>query len=373
MSIQIVRLSEDARLLDAMADWFSARWGIPREAYAESMAECVRQSGFVPEWYAATDGDRIVAGLGVIENDFHDRKDLTPNVCAVYTDPDYRGRGLAGKLLARAESDARRAGIDVLYLATEHTSFYERYGWRFQCMAREADGHQTRLYRFDTADCPRGRSDFRVVDLETYYRRGVFRHFTEDCRCSTSVTYSVDVTALRDFSLRTGTKFYLNFLYVLSKALNSREDYRLQWNGKTKQLIAYDRIHPTQYVFHEDTETFTVVYTEYLEDYEAFYRNALADVERAKQTREYGLDARNHPNWFDASFIPWISYDSLNIELPDGNLFFNPIVNWGKYREEGGRLRMPVTVRLNHAAADGYLVAKAFLLIEQEIAALARK
>ena len=24
----------------------------------------------------------------------------------------------------------------------------------------------------------------------------------------------------------------------------------------------------------------------------------------------------NHPNWFDASYISWLSYDSLNIELP---------------------------------------------------------
>ena len=372
MGITIARLSEDAGLLDAMADWFSARWNIPRKVYAQSMAACVRGEGFVPEWYAAMEGDRVVAGLGVIENDFHDRRDLTPNVCAVYTDPEYRNRGLAGALLSRAASDARSEGIDTLYLVTEHTSFYERYGWRFLCMAREADGHETRLYRLDTEKCPRGVSDFRVVDLETYYRRGIFRHFTRDCRCSTSITHTVDVTALRDFSRRTGTKFYLNFLYVLSKALNSRQDYRLQWDGRTNRLIAYDRIHPTQYVFHEDTETFTVVYTEYAEDYAAFYRNAESDVERAKKTREYGLDAKNHPNWFDASFIPWISYDSLNVELPDGNLYFNPIVNWGKYRLEGERALMPVTVRLNHAVADGYLVSKVFLLIEEEIAALSR-
>ncbi len=57
----------------------------------------------------------------------------------------------------------------------------------------------------------------------------------------------------------------------------------------------------------------------------------------------------------------------MNIELPDGYLFFAPIVNWGKYREEKGKLMMPVTVRLNHAVADGYLVAKVFLLLEEEI------
>ena len=87
---------------------------------------------------------------------------------------------------------------------------------------------------------------------------------------------------------------------------------------QTEELICYDVINPTQYVFHDDTETFTLVYTEYCEDYAAFYANALQDAEKAKKTREYGLDMENHPNWFDASCIPWLSYDSLHIELPDG-------------------------------------------------------
>ncbi len=211
---------------------------------------------------------------------------------------------------------------------------------------------------------------YRVIDRETYYRKGVFRHFSEDCKCSTSMTARVDVTGLAAWSKRTGTKFYLNFLYILTKVLNAREDYRMGYLWQTGELICWDRIHPTQYVFHEDTETCTPVYTRWDEDYQRFYAGALRDVEAAKQTREYGLDMANHPNWFDASYISWLSYDALNIELPDGHLFFAPIVNWGRYREEGGRLVMPVSVRLNHAVADGYLLANVFRLLEREIKAL---
>ena len=209
--------------------------------------------------------------------------------------------------------------------------------------------------------------DYKVIDQDQYYRKGVFRHFSEDCKCSVSMTARVDVTDLAAWSKRTGTKFYINFLYALSKALNSRDDYKMAWLWETGELICYDRIHPTQYVFHEDTETCTPVYTAYDEDYHLFYRNALADVDQAKQTREYGLDAANHPNWFDASYISWLSYDAMNIELPDGYLYLLPIVNWGKYREENGRLMMPVSVRLNHAVADGYLVALVFRLLEKEM------
>ena len=215
--------------------------------------------------------------------------------------------------------------------------------------------------------------NYRIIDRETYYRKGVFRHFSEDCKCSTSMTARIDVTELVSYSKATHTRFYLNFLYILSKVLNSRDDYRMGYLWETDQLICYDVIHPTQYVFHEDTETCTPVYTEYCLDYEAFYAGALRDVEAAKRTREYGLDTKNHPNWFDASYISWLSYDSLNIELPDGYLFFAPIVNWGRYREESGRLVMPVTVRLNHAIADGYLVANVFRLLQREMDAFVRR
>jgi len=209
--------------------------------------------------------------------------------------------------------------------------------------------------------------NYRVIDKSQYYRKGVYRHFTEDCKCSVSMTARIDVTELAASSARRGSKFYIDFLYILCKVLNSRDDYRMNYLWQTDELVCYDTINPIQYVFHEDTETCSPVYTTYYEDYGKFCKEALNDLEKAKNTREYGLNAEEHPNWFDASYISWMSYDSLNIELPDGYLYFLPIVNWGRYREEGGRLMMPVTVRMNHAIADGYLVAKVFKLLQDNM------
>ena len=178
--------------------------------------------------------------------------------------------------------------------------------------------------------------NYKIIDKQTYYRSGVFRHFSEDCKCSTSMTARINVTALKKFSEDSGTKFYINFLYILAKVLNSREDYRMGYIWQTEELICYDQINPAQYIFHEDTETCTPVYTVYNADYHVFYKDCAEDIRKAKETREYLLDMANHPNWFDASYISWLSYDSLNIELPDGHLFFAPIINWGRYHEENG-------------------------------------
>ena len=121
-------LRDNPELADAAAQWFHSKWGVPKEAYLE----CMRQylSGETEYgWYLCMDADRIVGGMGVIENDFHDRKDLFPNVCAVYTEESHRKQGIAGDLLNMVVKDLRSKGISPVYLVTDHTGFYERYGW----------------------------------------------------------------------------------------------------------------------------------------------------------------------------------------------------------------------------------------------------
>ena len=143
----IVRLSDRPEMKETMAQWFHEKWGIPLDAYLESMDECLRNISPVPQWYVAMDGQRILGGLGVIENDFHDRKDLAPNVCAVYTEEAHRGQGIAGSLLDFVYADMKAKGIEPLYLLTDHTGFYERYGWEFFCMVQgDGEPEMSRMY-----------------------------------------------------------------------------------------------------------------------------------------------------------------------------------------------------------------------------------
>ena len=144
---KVIRIVDNPELLDDAANWFHAKWGVPLEAYLESMHECLKAQSAVPQWYAVMDNDRIIAGLGVIENDFHDRKDLAPNVCAVYVEETYRCQGIAGEMLQYVCKDMKEKGVDTLYLVTDHTSFYERYGWEFFCMVQGGgEPHKARMY-----------------------------------------------------------------------------------------------------------------------------------------------------------------------------------------------------------------------------------
>ena len=147
MTYDIIRLKDRPDLKERAAQWFHEKWGIPLEAYMESMEECLEKDSAVPQWYLAMECGQIIGGLGVIDNDFHDRKDLTPNVCAVYTEEHKRGQGVAGALLNAVCEDMRNRGIGTLYLVTDHTTFYARYGWEFLCMVQgDGEPEQTRMY-----------------------------------------------------------------------------------------------------------------------------------------------------------------------------------------------------------------------------------
>ena len=164
---RIADIREIPELKGKAARWFCDKWDVPEQEYLMSMSESLTGKAPVPRWYVAVKteeesaGDagsapdaekkpaagstadgvcsvEIIAGAGIIENDFHVRKDLSPNICALYVDERYRCRGIAGELLTRACCDMSDEGIDKIYLVTDHTSFYERYGWEFIGMVEES-------------------------------------------------------------------------------------------------------------------------------------------------------------------------------------------------------------------------------------------
>lgn len=143
MAIEIVNLAEHESRHQEAAKWFASKWGIDAEIYLES----IQSEGAIPSWFVALDGKNIVGGAGVIENDFHDRPDLTPNICALYIEDEYRGKRLSELLLNEIEKHLSANGIAKVYLITDHSGLYEKYGWDFVTVVKEDETNEgIRLY-----------------------------------------------------------------------------------------------------------------------------------------------------------------------------------------------------------------------------------
>ena len=144
--LSYITLREKPSLKNKAAQWFHNKCGVAKEAYLECMENYLNKKTEYG-WYLCLDKDRIIGGTGVIENDFHERKDLSPNICALYVEEKYRNKGIAGRLLEMVVNDLKSKDITPVYLVTDHTGFYERYGWQFLCVVKtDFEQNLSRIY-----------------------------------------------------------------------------------------------------------------------------------------------------------------------------------------------------------------------------------
>lgn len=147
---KIIAVCDHPDLFEAVAQWQHSKWKVPVQAYLDSMEEGRSTQSGVPAWYVMkNEAGEIITGVGVIENDFHKSKELRPNVCALFVEPEYRKQGCAKALLDHTCEKLAEQGITTAYLCTDHTDFYECCGWIFHCMVQEDSGGTCRLYRHE--------------------------------------------------------------------------------------------------------------------------------------------------------------------------------------------------------------------------------
>ena len=93
-----------------------------------------------------TEGDELISYCTFAEKDDIQPTDLTPWVGFVYTFPEHRGHRYAGLLFDEVVRLAKDRSVGEVYLSTNHTGLYEKYGWEFMGMMDDMDGEPSRVY-----------------------------------------------------------------------------------------------------------------------------------------------------------------------------------------------------------------------------------
>ena len=206
--------------------------------------------------------------------------------------------------------------------------------------------------------------NFTTIDLDKWDRGDLFRFYIDNMRIVMSLTVDVDVTDLKTYSKKNGISFYSLMLWTISKVINSHDEFKFSWdmNGN---LIKWDYVSPSYTDFHKEDESFTKMVTEYSDDMLTFCSRVKADRERYKNDRAV---LKDQPlNFFDVSCLPWVKYRHFDVHVFDEGKFLAPVVTWGKYEEENGRLMMPLTMNIHHAVADGFHLSRFFHEVQETI------
>ena len=94
-----------------------------------------------------TNGDELISFCTYAEKDDIQPTDLTPWIGFVYTFPEHRGHRYVGELFQEIEKLARAENVHDIYISTNDTGLYEKYGCEFFQMMNDMDGEPSRVYR----------------------------------------------------------------------------------------------------------------------------------------------------------------------------------------------------------------------------------
>jgi GNAT superfamily N-acetyltransferase len=134
-SVLIHYLADRPEYAPVCAAWAFGQWGCQTEGKTietsvQGFSKCAQKNA-LPLALIALEGKKPAGHIVLCEADCDERPDLTPWMASVFVHPFHRGKGLSLQLIRRAENEAKRLGIQTLYLVTENAKgLYEKCGWK---------------------------------------------------------------------------------------------------------------------------------------------------------------------------------------------------------------------------------------------------
>ena len=195
--------------------------------------------------------------------------------------------------------------------------------------------------------------EFTIIDKSTWPRKEYFEHYFSDIPCTYSMTVKLDITNIK----AKGQKLYPTMLYFLTTIVNRHAEFRTALNAQG-ELGVYSEMVPCYTVFHNETETFSNLWTAYNENYEAFCMAYEDDIRRYGDRLQMDGKPNAPANTFPVSMIPWATFEGFNLNLQKGYCYLMPIFTMGKYYEENCCVTLPLAIQVHHAVCDGFHVCR---------------
>ena len=198
---------------------------------------------------------------------------------------------------------------------------------------------------------------FHPIDTDHWERREIFYYFSQMAPTGYSLTVDIDVTRLRRVLKENGLKFFPAYLWLVTRNLNRQREFKCAL--KENVLGYYDTLTPLYALWHEDTHTFSFMWTAYEEDFLDFYRSYLQDQERYADHHALLAKPQLPPeNAYTVSCVPWINFKHFAVHSYENKPYFFPSVEAGQYQTHDGRTLMPLSLTCHHAVTDGYHISK---------------
>lgn len=155
-------------------------------------------------------------------------------------------------------------------------------------------------------------------------------------------------------------KFFPAYLWLVTTMFNRQIEFKV---AVKDEVIGYwDSLTPLYAVFHEDDQTISLMWTEFAENFSAFYARYLENQQQ--YGHNHGIlsqpDKRPPANSYTISCIPWIEFKHFSLLSFENKPYYFPTVEAGRFLAKDGKTMLPLSLTLHHATTDGWHV-KQFL------------
>ncbi|WP_373964041.1 type A chloramphenicol O-acetyltransferase [Kosakonia sacchari] len=198
--------------------------------------------------------------------------------------------------------------------------------------------------------------EYTTVDLSRWARKEHFEAFQTFAQCTFSQTVQLDITTLLKHIKAVGWKIYPTLIFLIAKIVNKHTEFRMAI--KDNELVIWNDIHPCYTIFHDETETFSSLWSHYDGNIHHFLDIYSEDVARYGNNLSYLPKEESRENVFFVSANPWVSFTGFNINIANMQNFFAPMFTIGKYYQQGEKILLPLAVQVHHAVCDGFHVSR---------------
>lgn len=197
---------------------------------------------------------------------------------------------------------------------------------------------------------------YTQFNVEAWQRKKHYHVYNEQVNCGFSLTVKIDITSLYSFISLRDYRFYPTMIYLLSSIVNKHDEFKL--SKKNNELILWDKVHPSFTIFHNQTETFSSLWCEYSDNIHTFMDNYHHQLALYKDDKKLAPQPVQAENIFYISSLPWVSFDSFNLNIANIASNFTPIFTMGKFYREGDKILLPLSIQVHHAVCDGFHVGR---------------
>lgn len=196
--------------------------------------------------------------------------------------------------------------------------------------------------------------EFTPLDLQTWKRGEIFYYFSKMAPTGYSLTVDLDITDMKQCLKKEDIKFFPAYLWRVTRNLNKQIEFKIA--EKEGKIGYYNTLTPLYATFHDDDKTFSLMWTEYREDFKEFYTAYLDNQQQFGNN--HGVLAQKGitppENAYTVSCVPWVCFKHFAVHSYENKPYYFPSVEVGKFYRTAGRTLLPFSMTCHHATTDGY-------------------